>query len=83
MLQYQAIMFMKNSLNRLFQANRNKKIFKQNGPQLTDQLKEEIKAQLLHLIQNPDGIILMEKSYEQLTLVAAIFVNYDFPGNWT
>jgi len=25
----------------------------------------------------------MEKSYEQLTLVAAIFVNYDFPGNWT
>ena len=36
MLHYQAIMFMKNSLNRLFQANRNKKIFKQNGPQLTD-----------------------------------------------
>jgi hypothetical protein len=43
-------MFMKNSLNRLFQANRNKKLFKQNGPQLTDQLKETIKAQLLAMI---------------------------------
>jgi hypothetical protein len=25
----------------------------------------------------------MEKSYEQLTLVAGIFVHYDFPANWT
>jgi len=24
----------------------------------------------------------MEKSYEQLTLVAGIFVHYDFPANW-
>ena len=24
----------------------------------------------------------MEKSYEQLTLVASILVHYDFPANW-
>ena len=82
MLQYQAILFMKNSLNRLFQASRNKKLFKQNGPQMTDQIKDSIKTQLLAMIQNPDGTILMEKSYEQLTLVAGIFVHYDFPANW-
>lgn len=44
LLQYQAIMFMKNSLNRLFQANRNKKLFKstQAGTQMqfTDQLRD-------------------------------------------
>jgi hypothetical protein len=28
-------------------------------------------------------VILTDKSYEQLTLVAAIFVTYDFPANWT
>ena len=44
LLQYQAIMFMKNSLNRLFKANRNKKLFKstQAGTQIqfTDQLRD-------------------------------------------
>jgi hypothetical protein len=45
-------------------------------------LKESIKQRLLTLIQAPDGIILTEKSYEQLTLVAAILVHYDFPANW-
>jgi hypothetical protein len=48
-------MFMKNSLNRLFQANRNKKLFKstQAGTQMqfTDQLRDEIEAKLLALIQ--------------------------------
>lgn len=82
MLQYQAILFMKNSLNRLFQDQRNKKMFKVNGPKFTDELKDSIKSQLLQLIQAPDGIIYNERAYEQLTLVAAILVHYDFPANW-
>lgn len=84
-LQYQAIMFMKNSLNRLFQLQRNKKMFRQGSQQngFTEDFKDSIKKQLLALIQAPDRIIQSEKSYEQLTLVASILVQHDFPANWT
>lgn len=58
-------------------------MFKQNGPpQFTEALKEQVKQQLLDLLQAPDGLIHTEKAYEQLTLVAAILVHYDFPANW-
>jgi hypothetical protein len=50
--------------------------------QFSDELKDEIKARLLSIIQTPDGVIYNEKAYEQLTLVAAILVRYDFPANW-
>lgn len=53
-----------------------------HGPQFSDEIKDGIKRHLLALIQAPDGIIHTEKSYEQLTLVAAILVQYDFPANW-
>lgn len=42
---------MKNSLTRLLQATRNKRVFKANmGPSLSEQQKELIKERLLNLI---------------------------------
>ena len=34
------------------------------------------------MIQNPDDCILCENAYNQLTLVACIFVKQDFPSSW-
>ena len=51
------------------------------GP-LSDELKTQIKAQLLAMIDNPDNVILSKNCYEQLTLVVTIFVKYDFPVAW-
>ena len=45
-------------------------------------MKEKIKARLIELIQSPDDIILGQNSFEQLTLVACLFVKYDFPAKW-
>jgi len=74
---------MKNSLTRLLQAARNRRVFRANqGPALTEELREQIKAKILELLQNPDNVILGKNSYEQLTLVACIFVKYDFPAKW-
>ena len=56
-------------------ANRNQ------GP-LTDELRNQIKAQLLAMIDNPENIILSKSCYDQLTLVVTIFVKYDFPVAW-
>lgn len=36
----------------------------------------------MQLIQAPDGVILAKNSYDQLTLVANIFIKYDFPASW-
>lgn len=36
----------------------------------------------MQLIQAPDSVILAKNSYDQLTLVANIFIKYDFPANW-
>lgn len=36
----------------------------------------------MQLIQSPDDVILSKNSYDQLTLVANIFIKYDFPANW-
>lgn len=41
-----------------------------------------MKAKILALIQNPDDCILGENAYNQLTLVACIFVKQDFPSSW-
>jgi len=45
-------------------------------------LREQIKAQLLQMIDHPENIILSQSCYEQLTLVVTIFVKYDFPVAW-
>lgn len=42
-----------------------------------------LKKELLALIQNPDEIILSKNSYDQLSLLATLFVKYDFPAQWT
>ena len=34
------------------------------------------------LVQDNSQIILTDASYEQLTLIAAIFIKYDFPSQW-
>lgn len=50
---------MKNSLTRVLQVHRNRKVFKQNAaPGLTDQLKEQIKNKLVELLESPDNVIL-------------------------
>lgn len=120
MMQYQAILFMKNSLTRLLQMHRNRKYSRgQAAPQtksaevkgkaagqtspplsaalqnlsgfppainqqqeLTPEFLEDLKAKILALIQNPDDCILGENAYNQLTLVACIFVKQDFPSSW-
>ena len=51
-------------------------------PSLTEEMRQNIKSQLMQLIQNPDDVILSKNSYDQLTLVANIFIKYDFPANW-
>lgn len=51
------------------------------GP-LPDELRSQIKAQLLEMIDCPDNVILSKSCYEQLTLVVTIFVKYDFPVAW-
>jgi hypothetical protein len=50
--------------------------------QLTPEFLEDLKEKILALIQNPDECILGENAYNQLTLVACIFVKQDFPSNW-
>ena len=108
MMQYQAILFMKNSLTRLLQMHRNRKRYTRGNlapssgmslsntlnnlqgmpqainqqHQLTSEFLEDLKAKILALIQNPDDCILGENAYNQLTLVACIFVKQDFPSNW-
>jgi hypothetical protein len=49
---------------------------------LSEEQKEKIKSRLIELIQSPEDIILATNSYEQLTLVACLFVKYDFPAKW-
>jgi hypothetical protein len=45
-------------------------------------MRFQIKEQILVLIQDNNSTILTDKSYEQLTLVAAIFIKFDFPAQW-
>lgn len=49
---------------------------------ITDEMRGVIKETLLGLIMEPDPIILTQNSYDQLTLVVAIFIKYDFPAGW-
>jgi hypothetical protein len=46
----------------------------------SDEIRNQIKAALLELIQNPDKVILTKNAYEQLTLVATTFIKFDFPA---
>jgi hypothetical protein len=76
---------MKNSLTRLMLAQRGGRgriRFQSNksNSSLSDELRAMLKKELLALIQNPDEIILSKNSYDQLSLLATLFVKYDFPA---
>lgn len=49
---------------------------------LNDEMRASIKEHLLALVEDSNHVILTESSYEQLTLVVAIFIKYDFPAQW-
>lgn len=49
---------------------------------ITDEMRAQWKESLLVLIQEPDAVILTKNSYDQLALVVAIFIKYDFPAQW-
>jgi hypothetical protein len=47
---------------------------------ISDEMRAQLKDTLLMLIQDPDPVILTKNSYDQLALVVAIFIKYDFPA---
>jgi hypothetical protein len=49
---------------------------------MSEELRETIKAELLKLLQFPENIIHGQNSYEQLILIACLFVRFDFPAKW-
>lgn len=49
---------------------------------ISDELRLQIKSELLQIVANPENIILSPKHYEELTLVVTLFIKYDFPANW-
>ena len=49
---------------------------------LSEEQRNTLKEKLLTLIQKPDAVILTQQSYDQLALVVAICIKYDFPAQW-